>query len=58
MKVYEIECCNSIEYNYNHCGALKFSSTSVFSNHQRNIVCFSSQRNLEHTCKWVNNTNP
>jgi hypothetical protein len=57
VKVYEIECCSSMEYNCNHCGALKFNSTNVLSNHQRSIVCFSSQRNLEHTCKRVNNTN-
>ncbi len=58
VKVYEIECCNLMEYSCNHCGALKFSSASVLSNHQRNIAYFSSQRNLEHTCKWVKNTNP
>ncbi len=47
-----------MEYSCDHCGALKFSSTSALSNHQRNIACFSSQRNLEHTCKRVKNTNP
>jgi hypothetical protein len=50
VKVYEIECCSSMEYSCNRCGALKFSSASAFSNHQHSIVCFSSQRNLEHTC--------
>ncbi len=58
MKVYEIECCSSMEYSNNCCGALKFSSASVLSNHQRSIACFSSQRNLEHTCKQVKSTNP
>jgi len=58
VNVYEIECCSSKEYSCNHCGALKFSSTNALSNHQRSIACSSSQRNLEHTCKWINNTNP
>ncbi len=58
VKVHEIKCCTSMEYSCNHCGALKFSSTSGLSNHQRSIVYFSSQRNLENTCKWVKNTNP
>ncbi len=58
MKVYEIECCNSMEYSCNHCGTLKFSSASALSNHQRSIAYFSSQRNLEHTCKRVKSTNP
>ncbi len=57
MKVYEIECCNSMEYSCNRCGALKFSSASALSNYQRCIACFSSQRNLEHTCKRVKSTN-
>ncbi len=47
-----------MEYSCNHCGALKFSTTSAFSNHQRSIACFASQKNLEHTCKQVKNTNP
>ncbi len=47
-----------MEYRCNRCGALKFNSASALSNHQRNIVFFSSQRNMKHTCKWVNNTNP
>jgi hypothetical protein len=58
VKVHEIKCCTSMEYSCNLCGALKFSSTSGLSNHQRSIVYFSSQRNLENTCKWVKNTNP
>ncbi len=58
VKVYEIKCWSSMEYICNHCGALKFSSASALSNHQRSIVCFSSQRNLEHTCKQVKSTNP
>jgi hypothetical protein len=32
--------------------------SDVLSNHQRSIICFSSKRSLEHTCKHVNNTNP
>jgi hypothetical protein len=47
-----------MEYSCNRCGALKFSSASALSNHQRSIACFSSQRNLEHTCKRVKSTNP
>ncbi len=58
VKVYEIKCCSSMEYSCNRCEALKFSSTSVFSNYPHNIACYSSQRNLEHTCKQVKNTNP
>jgi hypothetical protein len=57
VKVYEIECCSSMECSCNRCGALQFSSASALLNHQRNIVCFSSQRNLEHTCKQVKSTN-
>jgi hypothetical protein len=57
VKVYEIKCFSSMEYNCNRCGALKFSSASALSNHQRSIACFSSQRNLEHTCKRVKSTN-
>jgi acyl CoA:acetate/3-ketoacid CoA transferase alpha subunit len=46
-----------MEYNCNHCGALKFNSVSALSNHQHKIIYFSSQRNLEHTCKRVKSTN-
>jgi len=58
VKVHEIKCCSSMEYNCNRCGALKFSSASALSNHQHNIACFSFQRNLEHTCKRIKSTNP
>jgi len=57
VKVYEIECCSSMEYNCNHCGALKFSRTSVLSNHPLSIFFFIP-RNLEHTCCWVKSTSP